>query len=130
MRFPIRNLLPLVILALAAGTSQAREVRAIDLPPEQRDRIREIVERHRSEGMADAATKSREAQRAARRILRDQTASEAAVREAYKKAAAAREELVVLRRRTRSEVLSVLTPEQRKELDSRSWRRAGRRRLI
>jgi Spy/CpxP family protein refolding chaperone len=130
MRFPIRNLLPLVILALAAGTSQAREVRAIDLTTEQRDRIREIVERHRSEGMADAATKSREAQRAARRILRDQTASEAAVREAYKKAAAAREELVVLRRRTRSEVLSVLTPEQRKELDSRSWRRAGRRRLI
>jgi Spy/CpxP family protein refolding chaperone len=130
MRFPIRNLLPLVILALAAGTSQAREVRAIDLTTEQRDRIREIVERHRSEGMADAATKSREAQRAARRILRDQTASEAAVREAYKKAAAAREELVVLRRRTRSEVLSVLTPEQRKELDSRSWRRAGRRRLF
>ena len=63
--------------------------------------------------------------------MRADTPDETAVREAYRRAAKAGEDVAVLRMKARAEVMSVLTPEQREALKNRSVRRhRGWRRLI
>ena len=129
--FP-RTLVLAAAAALAAGLAAAHEVNLdAGLTPEQRDKVHAIVERHRAEGLADAAQQAREARRDARRLMRDPAATEAELREAYRRAANAGEQTAVLRQKMRAEVLSVLTPEQRQALSQGgSWRRHGRRRVL
>lgn len=111
---------------LAAGVASAHP-RPSSLTPEQREEVRTILERHRAEGLADAAQRARDARRELRQVLRQSAPDETALREAYRRAAKAGEDVAILRMKARQEALSVLTPEQQEQLRSRSWRRGGRR---
>ena len=116
--------------ALAAGLALAHYP-AAQLTPEQREQVRSIVERHRAEGLADAAQRARDARGEVRRLMRESSPDETAMREAYRRAAKAGEDAAVLRMKARAEVMSVLTPEQREAMKNRSVRRhRGRNRLI
>ena len=112
--------------ALAAGLALAHpHTGAARLTPEQRDQVQAIWQKHRTEGLADAARRARDARRELRSLMRAEAPDETAVREAYRRAAKAGEDATVLRMKARSEVMSVLTPEQREALKMR-----GRRRFI
>jgi len=87
----------------------------LDLTQEQRDQVRAILDRHRDERRA-----LRESMRDQREERFEQDLSlpfdEAAVRARAEKRAQMRVEAEVARARVASEVLAVLTPEQRAEL--------------
>jgi len=127
-----RSLVLLTAPALAAGLALAHPgTGAAQLSPEQRDQVRTIMQRHRAEGLADASQRARDARRELRSLMRADAPDETAVREAYRRAAKAGEDVAVLRMKARAEVMSVLTPEQREALKNRSVRRhRGWRRLI
>ena len=126
MRLSPLTLVLAAAATLAAGVAAAHPHRS-SLTPEQREEVRTILERHRAEGLADAAQRARDARRELRQLLRQSQPDETALREAYRRAAKAGEDVAVLRSKARQEVFSVLTPEQRERLRSRSWRRGGRR---
>jgi Spy/CpxP family protein refolding chaperone len=129
MTFP-RTFVLATGVALAAGLALAHYP-AAQLSPEQREQVRSIMERHRAEGLADAAQRARDARGEVRRLMRESSPDETAMREAYRRAAKAGEDAAVLRMKARAEVMSVLTPEQREALKNRSVRRhRARRRLI
>ena len=133
MRFPLKHLIPVSVVALAAGLASAHPHprRGAVLTPEQRDQVRAIFDKARGEGLADATAKSREAGRELRRLLRDSETSESQLRDAFKRAAAAREEAFILRRKAWAEARSVLTDEQRKLLqERRTLRRWNRRQVL
>ncbi|HJQ97335.1 MAG TPA: Spy/CpxP family protein refolding chaperone [Candidatus Polarisedimenticolaceae bacterium] len=93
------------------------------LTPEQREQVRAIWQKHRTEGLADARERERDARCELRSLMRAETPDEAAVREAYRRAAKAGEDAAVLRMKARAEVMSLLTPEQREAMKNRSFRR-------
>jgi|RhiMethySRZTD1v2_1073278.scaffolds.fasta_scaffold112316_2 Spy/CpxP family protein refolding chaperone len=120
--------------ALATGLALAHpHMGAAQLTPEQREQVRSIWQKHRTEGLADASQRERDARRELRSLMRAEAPDETAVREAYRRAAKAGEDAAVLRMKARAEVMSVLTPEQREAMKNRSFRPhrvRGRRRLI
>ena len=131
MTFP-RTFILTAGAALATGLALAHPHPRpeVQLTPEQRDQIGEMRDRARAEGLSDAAMRSREAQRELRRLMRDTATSEAALRDAFQRAAMAREEAFVLRRKARAEAMSVLTEEQRKAFEQRRSLRRGHRRHV
>ena len=119
-----RSLVLLAAPALAAGLALAHPgAGAARLTPEQRDQVRSIWQKHRTEGLADARERERDARRELRTLMRAEAPDETAVREAYRRAAKAGEDAAVLRMKARAEVMSVLTPEQREAMKNRSVRR-------
>jgi Spy/CpxP family protein refolding chaperone len=131
MRTSSRILILAAAAALAAGVAAAHEVDLdAGLTSEQRDKVRAIVERHRAEGLADAAQHARDARREARRLMRNPATTETELREAWRRASNAGEQTAVLRQKMRAEILSVLTPEQREAMENRSFRRHARSRRI
>ena len=92
-----------------------RMARKLDLTEGQRVRMREIYEKHRAEGLSDAARNARQAHREMRRLIHDPAAGEDAVREAATKAARADADLAAARHRVFADAFTVLTPEQQEK---------------
>jgi len=95
-----------------------RLARRLDLTEGQKVRMKEIFEKHRSEGLGDAAERARAARRDLRDLIHDPEAADADVREAAKRSAEASADLAVERHRAFAEAFSVLTPEQRERAKS------------
>ena len=101
-------------------------MRALDLTDEQHNEIRRITERYREAGGVQ-----REEFRAARRALRDATTTDA-VNESEIRAAAAQlavleADAAVQRAYRHAEIMQVLTPDQRAELEELRAEREARR---
>jgi protein CpxP len=100
----------------AAGLARfGLALRALDLTEQQREQVRAVLEQHRAENRAIA-----EKSRAARERMRAAAAAtldEAALRAAASSLVDAQVEAAVLRAKVRSEVLALLTEEQRQKAE-------------
>lgn len=114
-----------LILTLAAGSLMAQPelnrghrreavARALNLSDAQKTTIRGIRDKHRPDLMARREA-ARQAQVALRTALQDPATPEAQLRALHDKAAAARFEMMLVRRSVHQEVQAVLTPEQREK---------------
>lgn len=90
----------------------------LKLTPEQQEKILTVLKKHRGE-FQETFKNLAEAHRKVSETIAQDNATEAAVREAHKAAAAAQEDLAVLRAKVRREVMPILTEEQRAKV--RAW---------
>ena len=124
-------------LALAGAGREARRhdgsrilsriAHRLNLTDGQRTRMREIVAKHWSAGLGDAATRARLARRTLKDAMNDPAADEATIRDAARKAGAAAEDLAVMRHQTYVDAFAVLTPEQQEKAKSLREQRRARR---
>lgn len=131
-------------LLLAAGTAVAaghartspkapgphlfdRIAARLGLTADQRSEIRDVVAKHWSSGLGDAAKNARLARRDLRNAIHDPGADDASIRRAAHASAAAEEDLAVQRHATYVEAFSILTPQQRDTAKALAERRAARR---
>ena len=94
------------------------DLRGIELTDAQRDQIRSIMESHTAEFDA-AGTKRREAHRAFASAVEAEASDENAIRSASAAIGAAMADEALLRAKVRTEVQTLLTPEQREQLTQR-----------
>ena len=107
-----------------------RGVMSLDLSDGQRDQAIKIIENHQIDRIKTQGDLLR-AHDELRTALQAVTVDEKAVREAYKNVSSLREDRIVARAKTMSELRAILTPEQLKELDERAvavsdWRQSRR----
>ena len=101
----------------AAGLARlGLAIRALDLTDEQRTQVRTILEQHRDETRA-VAEKARAAREQMRAIEGAATLNQEALQVAAASLAETQVAGAVLRAKIRSEVLAVLTPEQRQKAE-------------
>jgi Spy/CpxP family protein refolding chaperone len=91
----------------------------LNLSDAQRDQALKIMESHQIERVK-ARGELLKAHDALRKVLQADTVNEQAVRNAYKKVSSLREDRLVARAKTISELRAILTPEQVKLLDERT----------
>uniref|UniRef100_A0A832A2H1 Periplasmic heavy metal sensor n=1 Tax=Desulfacinum infernum TaxID=35837 RepID=A0A832A2H1_9BACT len=89
----------------------------LKLTPEQQEKILTVLKKHRTE-FQETLTKLADAHRKLNDTIAQDNATEAAVREAHKAAAAAQEDLAVLRAKVRREVMPLLTEEQKAKVQA------------
>ena len=105
----------------------------LGLTDAQRDQVREVVQRHRTE-MQETGKKLREAHQAQRNAVETVPVNEGLIRSTAQALATAQTDMALLQARVRSEVWSLLTPEQQEkakqlksERDARMKQRLERR---
>jgi len=86
----------------------------LDLTEAQREQVREVVGRHRSE-MQDAGKRLHEAHQAQRAAVETMPVNEGLIRSTTQTLANAQTDMALLQARVRSEVWALLTPEQQEK---------------
>lgn len=108
------------------GPGLMRALRQLDLTDDQKSQIQTLMERNQKQHQA-ARENVQAAMADFREVMAAETFNETAIRQAFQKAAAAREEAMVLRARTFHQVRQVLTPEQQAELEKMRQQRLQKR---
>ncbi|MEJ5349518.1 MAG: Spy/CpxP family protein refolding chaperone [Desulfosoma sp.] len=96
----------------------------LKLTPEQQEKILEVLKKHRNE-FEGAFQRVGAAHKKLNDVISQDNSTEAAVREAHKAAAAAQEDLAVLRAKVRREIMPLLTEEQRSKVQAWMQERAS-----
>ncbi len=108
------------------GPGLMRTLRQLDLTDSQKSQIQTIMESNKDQHQA-----ARENVQAAmddfREVMAADTFNETAIRQAFQKAASAREEAMVLRARTFHQIRQVLTAEQQAQLEQMRKQRQQKR---
>lgn len=104
----------------------ARMTRTLDLSTEQQEKIKVIMDEHRTK-VAPMRQQLEENRDKLRQATKADTFDEAAIRTLAANQAAAKTELMVERARMKSQIHAVLTPEQRKLADEKMERMMERR---
>ena len=99
----------------------------LDLTEAQREQVHAILQQHREESRA-LMGQARAARRAVNEAVEAATPDEAAIRAASANLAEAETQMALMRARVRSEVLQVLTPEQRATAEALTAQRVERAR--
>jgi protein CpxP len=97
----------------------------LDLTEAQRAQVRSLVEAHRA-ATAPVLERARTARQALHEAVTASAVDEAAIRARSAELASAEADLTVARARMHADVLKILTPEQRTELEQNRTRRAER----
>lgn len=97
----------------------------LDLTDSQRDQVREVMQRHRSE-MQEAGKRLHEAHAAQRAAIETVPVNEGLIRSTAQTLANAQTDMAVLRARIHSEVWALLTPEQQEKAKQLKSERASR----
>lgn len=96
----------------------------LKLTPEQQEKILTVLKSHRGD-FQETLKKLSDAHRKLNETIAQDNATEAAVREAHKAAAAAQEDLAVLRAKLRREVMPLLTEDQKAKVKAWMEERGG-----
>ena len=99
----------------------------LDLTEAQREQVRGILQQHREESRA-LMGQARAARRAVNEAVEATTPDEGAIKAASARLAEAETQMALMRARVRSEVLQVLTPEQRAKAEALKAQRTERAR--
>lgn len=97
----------------------------LDLTDSQREQVRDVMQRHRSE-MQEAGTRLHEAHDAQRAAIETIPVNEGLIRSTAQTLANAQTDMAVVRARIHSEVWALLTPEQQEKAKQLKSERAAR----
>lgn len=109
----------------AAGPAGDLPLRALNLTDAQRQQVREVGERHRTNAQS-AAQQLRQAMAAQRTAVETLPVDESAIRATAEALASAQTAMAIERAQRRSEVFSILTPEQQEKVKQLQAEREAR----
>lgn len=114
---------------LQGQRAQRALLRGVDLDESQRAKLREMGQKRQAE-MRELSARLREARQAMRQARAAETIDEAAIRQHATAVATAEADLAIARAHARTEMLSVLTPDQLKIVKERQQRMLERQKRV